>query len=122
MRSALAALAAMLVVVCKASGAFAAMDMPRAKADANAYSAAFVTQSVPSFIELFTETSVSVTMRNTGTATWVQSEGDVFLATQRPQDNFFWCIQTIVTGSTAGTACCCRRMWLRARALSSTSS
>ena len=83
----------MLVVVCKASGAFAAMDMPRAKADANAYSAAFVTQSVPSFIELFTETSVSVTMRNTGTATWSRSEGDVFLATQGPQDNFFWCIQ-----------------------------
>jgi hypothetical protein len=32
-------------------------------------------------------------MRNTGTATWIASEGDVFLATQRPQDNYYWCIQ-----------------------------
>ena len=32
-------------------------------------------------------------MRNTGTATWITSEGDVFLSTQEPQDNFYWCIQ-----------------------------
>ena len=58
-----------------------------------AYAAAFVTQSVPSFIELFAPAAVSVTMRNTGTVTWLVSDGDVFLATQQPQDNYFWCIQ-----------------------------
>ena len=46
-----------------------------------------------SFIELFRPVAVSVTMRNTGTATWFRSDGDVFLATQGPQDNYFWCIQ-----------------------------
>lgn len=57
------------------------------------YSAAFVAQTVPPFIELFRPVAVSVTMRNTGTATWFRSDGDVFLATQGPQDNYFWCIQ-----------------------------
>ena len=63
------------------------------KAADEGYDAAFVSQSVPSFIELFKPVAVSVTMRNTGTATWFRSEGDVFLATQEPQDNFYWCIQ-----------------------------
>jgi hypothetical protein len=67
-----------------------------------AYSAAFVSQSVPSFIELQTPASVSVTMRNTGTATWHQADGDVFLATQEPQDNYYWCIQGNVYGSHSG--------------------
>ena len=67
------------------------LAMPKA-ADA-AYAAAYVSQVVPSLIEVFTPTSVSVTMRNTGTATWIASEGDVFLPTQEPQDNFYWCIQ-----------------------------
>lgn len=41
-------------------------------------------------------------MQNTGTATWVQAQGDVFLATQEPQDNYYWCIQGNVYGSQAG--------------------
>ena len=58
-----------------------------------AYSAAFVSQTAPPFIEFQTPASVSVTMQNTGTATWYRAEGDVFLATQEPQDNYYWCIQ-----------------------------
>jgi hypothetical protein len=68
----------------------------------DAYAAAFVAQTVPSFIELFKATSVSVTMRNTGTATWIADEGDVFLATQEPQDNYFWCIQDNPHGMYSG--------------------
>jgi hypothetical protein len=67
-----------------------------------AYSAAFVSQAVPSFIEFQTPTSVSVTMRNTGTATWYRDEGDVFLSTQEPQDNYYWCIQDNPYGSHSG--------------------
>jgi len=67
-----------------------------------AYSAAFVSQSVPSFIAVGALTSVSVTMQNTGTATWYQADGDVFLATQEPQDNYYWCIQGNVYGSHSG--------------------
>jgi len=66
------------------------------------YSAAFVAQTAPSFIEEGTTANVSVTMRNTGTATWVQSQGDVFLATQEPQDNYYWCIQGNVYGGQSG--------------------
>lgn len=66
------------------------------------YSAAFVSQTAPSFIEFLKPASVSVTMRNTGTATWVQAEGDVFLATQEPQDNYYWCIQGNPYGSHSG--------------------
>jgi hypothetical protein len=66
------------------------------------YDAAFVSHSVPAFIELFTPTAVSVTMRNTGTATWLRLDGDVFLSTQRPQDNFYWCIQDNRYGSVSG--------------------
>lgn len=73
-----------------ASGA-SARGAPRAAAEA--YSAAYVSQDAPPFIELFAPVAVSVTMRNTGTAPWISAEGDVFLATQRPQDNYFWCIQ-----------------------------
>ena len=67
-----------------------------------AYWAAFVSQSVPSFIAVGAVTSVSVTMQNTGTATWHQADGDVFLATQEPQDNYYWCIQDNVYGSHSG--------------------
>ncbi len=67
-----------------------------------AYSAAFVSQTVPSFIELLAPTPVSVTMQNTGTATWYQVDGDVFLATQEPQDNYYWCIQGNPYGSHSG--------------------
>lgn len=65
------------------------------------YDAAFVTQVVnpPShFIELYTPTAVSVTMRNTGTATWYEADHDVFLATAEPQDNYYWCIQDNLYG------------------------
>jgi hypothetical protein len=71
-------------------------------AQASAYAAAFVSQVVPSSIQLFTATTVSVTMQNTGTATWVKSQGDVFLATQEPQDNYYWCIQDNRYGSRSG--------------------
>jgi hypothetical protein len=57
---------------------------------------------VPSFIALLSPATVSVTMKNTGTATWVQTEGDVFLATQEPQDNYYWCIQNNPYGSHSG--------------------
>ena len=67
-----------------------------------AYSAAFVAQTVPSFIATGTNANVSITMQNTGTATWVQAQGDIFLATQEPQDNFYWCIQGNVYGSQSG--------------------
>lgn len=66
------------------------------------YDAMFVSQTVPSFIEIQTPTSVSITMRNTGTATWRAAEGDVFLSTQEPQDNFYWCIQDNRYGGVSG--------------------
>jgi len=67
-----------------------------------AYDAAFVSQSIPQFIVVGTATSISVTMRNTGTATWLQASGDIFLATQEPQDNYYWCIQDNPYGSHSG--------------------
>ena len=66
------------------------------------YSAVFVSQTAPSFVELLTTASVVVTMQNTGTATWYQTDGDVFLATQEPQDNYYWCIQGNPYGSHSG--------------------
>ena len=41
-------------------------------------------------------------MQNTGTATWYRAEGDVFLATQEPQDNYYWCIQDNPHGMYSG--------------------
>jgi len=73
---------------------------PRAGAAALAYDAAFVAQTVPAVLEVFALASVSITMRNTGAATW--SPGDVFLATQEPQDNYYWCIQDNPYGSHSG--------------------
>ena len=67
-----------------------------------AYSAVFVSETVPPFIEVQTAASVSITMQNTGTATWYRAEGDVFLATQEPQDNYYWCIQDNPYGSHSG--------------------
>jgi hypothetical protein len=66
------------------------------------YSAAFVSQVAPSFAELLAPAAVSVTMENTGTATWYRTDGDVFLATQEPQDNYYWCIQGNPYGSHSG--------------------
>jgi hypothetical protein len=67
-----------------------------------AYDAAFVSQSMPQFIPVGTLTPVSVTMQNTGTATWYQASGDIFLATQEPQDNYYWCIQGNAYGGRSG--------------------
>jgi hypothetical protein len=67
-----------------------------------AYSAAFVSQTAPAVVQFQTPASASITMRNTGTATWYQAEGDVFLATQEPQDNYYWCIQDNRYGSRSG--------------------
>lgn len=89
-----ARIAALLALVSLASSAEL-----RAQA---AYSAAFVSQTVPSFIEVLVPTPVSVTMQNTGTATWYRADGDVFLATQEPQDNYYWCIQDNPYGSHSG--------------------
>ncbi|MGH8851462.1 MAG: NBR1-Ig-like domain-containing protein [Casimicrobiaceae bacterium] len=85
---------AMLALVCCALS-----SAPKAQP---AYDAAFVSQTVPSFIELLSPTLISVTMRNTGAATWYRVEGDVFLATQEPQDNYYWCLQDNPYGSHSG--------------------
>lgn len=79
---------------------FDAIDAAHAQAATVVYDAAFVSQTVPSVLELFATASVSITMRNTGLATW--SVGDVFLATQEPQDNYYWCIQDNPYGSHSG--------------------
>ena len=89
----------LLVSVLVALAACVASTASRAQDD---YSAAFVSQTVPSFIELLAPATVSVTMQNTGTATWYQADGDVFLATQEPQDNYYWCIQGNPYGSHSG--------------------
>ena len=96
-RACLALVAALLAI-----GAGDAPDASAAAPADAAYSAAFVSQSVPAFIEFLALTPVSVTMRNTGTATWFKAEGDVFLATQEPQDNYFWCIQDNPHGMYSG--------------------
>jgi len=68
----------------------------------SAYDAAYVSEVVPPFIEVGKTASISVTMQNTGTATWYEAEGDVFLATQEPQDNYYWCIQDNPHGMYSG--------------------
>lgn len=70
--------------------------------EAPAYAASFVSQSVPSSITFQTPAPVVVIMQNTGTATWFKADGDVFLATQEPQDNYYWCIQDNRYGSHSG--------------------
>ena len=75
---------------------------PPPQQDDASYAATFVAQTVPAFIELFAPTAVAITMRNTGTAVWSRAEGDVFLATQEPQDNYFWCIQDNPHGMFSG--------------------
>lgn len=70
------------------------------QAQAQDYAATFIAQTAPSFIELQTPATISITMQNSGAATW--SAGDVFLATQRPQDNYYWCIQDNPYGSHNG--------------------
>lgn len=69
-------------------GAFSpnvAISVVAAPADASA----FVSQSVPTSLAVGQTASVSVTMKNTGTATW--SEAGLYrLGSQNPQDNFTW--------------------------------
>jgi hypothetical protein len=89
----------LLITALLALAACMASMASRAQAD---YSAAFVSQTAPSFVEFLTAAPVVVTMQNTGTATWYQAEGDVFLATQEPQDNYYWCIQGNPYGSHSG--------------------
>lgn len=89
--AALFALTVTVISLCAAHPSAAATS-GALKADL-AYDAAFVSQTVPSFIALLTPTSVSVTMRNTGTVTWYKADDDVYLATAEPQDNYYWCIQ-----------------------------
>lgn len=53
--------------------------------------AAFVTQSVPAAMTAGQTSTVSVTMRNTGTTTWAPSRDLGYkLGTQSPQDNTLW--------------------------------
>lgn len=85
-----------------ALAALAACTMSTASRAQAAYAAAFVSQVAPSFAELLAPATVSVTMQNTGTATWYRTDGDVFLATQEPQDNYYWCIQGNPYGSHSG--------------------
>jgi hypothetical protein len=65
-----------------------------------AYDAQYISETVPSQIEPLTSASASITMQNTGTATWIR--GDVFLSTQDPQDNYYWCIQNNQYGMYSG--------------------
>jgi hypothetical protein len=85
-----------------AVAALAACTMSTASRAQAEYSAAFVSQTAPSFVALLTPATIVVTMQNTGTATWYQADGDVFLATQEPQDNYYWCIQGNPYGSHSG--------------------
>ena len=98
-RRGIARLGAALAVAALAAVA-AAADIP--KELAGEYAATFVAQTVPAEIEVGVLAPVSITMRNAGTATWRKADGDVFLATQRPQDNYYWCIQDNPYGSRTG--------------------
>jgi hypothetical protein len=95
-----------VAVIIAASGAQAfaqASAAPYAVAKAEAtYSAAFVSQTVPASLELFKPASISITMRNTGTQAWLAADGDIFLASQEPQDNYYWCIQDNAYGIYSG--------------------
>src|SRR5579862_2557752 len=71
------------------AGLAACVLAQQAPAQVLAYAAAFVTQTAPASIEIMKPAAVSITMRNTGTLTWRAAEGDVFLATQEPQDNYY---------------------------------
>ncbi len=96
-RSCHAAIRLRLVLAIAALGAGVASSAVQAQP---AYDAAYISETVPSQIEPFTPASASVTMQNTGTATWIR--GDVFLSTQDPQDNYYWCIQNNPYGMYSG--------------------
>jgi hypothetical protein len=66
------------------------------------YWATFVAQTVPAVLEVGADARVTITLRNAGTAKWRQADGDLFLATQEPQDNYYWCIQDNRYGGRSG--------------------
>jgi hypothetical protein len=100
------------LVVSHRDGGLAALRLPLvvlawlfvgvASAQVPAYWATFVSQNVPPVLEIQAPARVTITMRNAGTAMWRQTDGDVFLATQRPQDNYYWCIQDNRYGGRSG--------------------
>ncbi|MFL6214131.1 MAG: putative Ig domain-containing protein [Blastocatellia bacterium] len=55
--------------------------------------AAFVSQSVPSSLTISQRTSVSITMRNSGTTTW--TPGTYFLMSQNPAANTTWGLSSV---------------------------
>jgi hypothetical protein len=64
--------------------------MIHVKAPADAVDdAQFLSQSVPSNLQLGQKTQVSITMKNTGSAPWVHAQG-YKLGSQNPQDNKMW--------------------------------
>src|SRR6185503_21275195 len=62
-----------------------------------ANNSAFVSQNVPASMQAGQTTTVSVTMRNTGTATWFA--GSYFLGSQNPQDNTTWGLNRVSLAS-----------------------
>jgi hypothetical protein len=88
------------VVLC--AGAALAALLPGSASAQAAYDAAFVSQTVPAVVAAGVQSNVSITMLNTGTATWIAAQGYVFLATAEPQDNYYWCIQNNPYGSHSG--------------------
>jgi hypothetical protein len=68
--------------------------------NATSNNAAFVSQTVPATLTAGQTANVSVTMRNSGTSTWVP--GTYFLGSQNPQDNNTWGLnRTSLTTSVA---------------------
>ncbi|MGA9773761.1 MAG: putative Ig domain-containing protein [Blastocatellia bacterium] len=62
-----------------------------------ANNSAFVSQNVPASIQAGQTATVSVTMRNTGTATWFA--GSYFLGSQNPTDNTTWGLNRVSLSS-----------------------
>ena len=62
-----------------------------------ANNSAFVSQNVPASMQAGQTATVSVTMRNTGTATWFA--GSYFLGSQNPQDNTTWGVNRVSLAS-----------------------
>lgn len=62
-----------------------------------ANNSAFVSQNVPTTMQRSQTATVSVTMRNTGTATWFA--GTYFLGSQNPQDNTTWGLNRVSLAS-----------------------
>ncbi|MES2161416.1 MAG: NBR1-Ig-like domain-containing protein [Pseudomonadota bacterium] len=56
--------------------------------------ATFVSQSVPAYMKAGQTYSVSVTLRNSGTTTWVATS-NYNLGSQNPQDNSIWSLQRV---------------------------